>query len=382
MNYRKLFSIYRLAFLLLMLTNLSSFSQIKKNSLKFPSIPGYKLLKCDFHMHTVFSDGMVWPTTRVLEAYQEGLDAIALTEHIEYTPKAEDFTSKNRLRSFEIAEKSAKDNGIILIKATEITRKMAPGHFNVLFVKDANIFESFVNKTDSRDGTNIAETLAEAQKQGAFVFWNHPWFQHPENRSEWQKIHEELYRKKLINGIEVVNGDRYDSLVFKWCLEKNLTVMSNSDIHTPMVLFPGQYRAMTLVLSNERSEIGIKDALFNRLTIAYMEGNLYGEEKWVKPLVENSLIIKARQINEKNAVLDLENISGIPFKMEITDASGINFRINSPFHDFILDALSQYSINISSPNFVKGEEYSVKLKVQNVQIAAGKSLEYTLKFRL
>jgi hypothetical protein len=333
-------------------------------------------------MHTVFSDGMVWPTTRVLEAYQEGLDAIALTEHIEYTPKSEDFTSKNRLRSFEIAEKSAKDNGIILIKATEITRKTAPGHFNVLFVKDANIFETFVNKTDSRDGTNIAETLAEAQKQGAFVFWNHPWYGNPENRSEWQKIHEELYKKKLINGIEVVNGDRYDSLVFKWCLDKNLTVMSNSDIHAPMVLFPGQYRAMTLVLSKEKSDSGIKDALANRRTIAYMEGNLYGEEKWVKPLVENSLIVKARQINDKNAVLDLENISGIPYKMEISDASGISFRLNSPLHNFTLDGLSQYSISVGSPNFVKGQEYSVKVKVQNVQVAAGKPLEYLLKFRL
>jgi hypothetical protein len=325
---------------------------------------------------------MVWPTTRVLEAYQEGLDAIALTEHIEYTPKSEDFTSKNRLRSFEIAEKSAKENGIILIKATEITRKMAPGHFNALFLKDANIFESFVSKADPRDGKNIAETLVEAQRQGAFVFWNHPWFQHPENRSEWQVIHEELYRKKLINGIEVVNGDRYDSLVFKWCLEKNLTVMSNSDIHTPMVLFPGQYRAMTLLLCKERSENGIKDALLNRRSIAYMEGSLFGEEKWVKLLVENSLVVKARQVNEKNAVLEIENISGIPYKMEITDASGIGFRLNSAFHDFTLDALSQYSISISSQNFVKGDEYSVKLKVQNVQIAAGKPLEYMFRFKL
>ena len=379
---KNLFRFKVLIIVLTLFTVLPAFAQVKKNSLKLPAIEGYELLKCDFHMHTVFSDGMVWPTTRVLEAYQEGLDAIALTEHIEYTPKSEDFTTKNRLRSYEIAEKSAKENGIILIKATEITRKTAPGHFNVLFVKDANIFESFVNKDDPRDGSNIAETLAEAQKQEAFVFWNHPWFQHPENRSEWQKIHEELYRKKLINGIEVVNGDRYDSLVFKWCLEKNLTVMSNSDIHTPMVLFPGQYRAMTLVLSKEKSESGIKDALVNRRTIAYMEGNLYGEEKWVKKLVENSMIVKARQVNDKNAVLDIENISGIPYKMEIKDASGINFRLISPFKDFTLDALSQYSINISSTNFVKGQEYSVRLKVQNVQIAAGKSSEYILKFKL
>ena len=104
-------------------------------------------------MHTVFSDGMVWPTIRVDEAFQEGLDAIALTEHIEYRPKLSDFTSKDHLRSYEIAKKAANDYDIILIKGTEITRKMAPGHFNAIFLKDANIFESFVNKNDSRDGS-------------------------------------------------------------------------------------------------------------------------------------------------------------------------------------------------------------------------------------
>jgi hypothetical protein len=367
---------------LMILATLPAFSQVKKNSLKLPIIPGYELLKCDFHMHTVFSDGMVWPTTRVLEAYQEGLDAIAISDHIEYRPKLDDFSSKDHLRSCQIAEKTASECGIILIKATEVTRKMAPGHFNVLFVKDANIFELFVNKADTRDGSNIAETLAEAKKQGAFVFWNHPWFQHPENRSEWQKIHEELYQKGLISGIEAVNGDRYDPLVLQWCLDKNLTILSNSDIHTPMTLAPGQYRSITLVLAKERSEKGIKEALTNRRTVACVEGQLFGKEEWVKPFVENSLIIKARQINDKSAILEIENSSGLPFKMVVADANGLTLRLKSHLDDFTLDPLSQNAITVSSPKFIKGEEYSVKLKVQNIQVASGKSLEYTLKFRL
>ena len=32
-----------------------------KHKINIPDILGYKTLKCDFHMHTVFSDGMVWP---------------------------------------------------------------------------------------------------------------------------------------------------------------------------------------------------------------------------------------------------------------------------------------------------------------------------------
>ena len=44
--------------------------------IEFPDVPGYLTLKCDLHMHTVFSDGSVWPNIRVQEALRDGLDAI------------------------------------------------------------------------------------------------------------------------------------------------------------------------------------------------------------------------------------------------------------------------------------------------------------------
>jgi hypothetical protein len=50
----------------------------ERHELKVPDIEGYKTLKCDFHIHTVFSDGLVWPSVRVGEAYLEGLDALPL----------------------------------------------------------------------------------------------------------------------------------------------------------------------------------------------------------------------------------------------------------------------------------------------------------------
>ena len=57
-----------------------------RRELRLPEIDGYQLLKCDFHVHTIFSDGIVWPTLRVQEAWEEGLDAIAITDHIEGQP--------------------------------------------------------------------------------------------------------------------------------------------------------------------------------------------------------------------------------------------------------------------------------------------------------
>lgn len=44
----------------------------RRNEIQVPDLDGYTTLKCDFHMHSVFSDGLVWPTVRVDEAY--GMD--------------------------------------------------------------------------------------------------------------------------------------------------------------------------------------------------------------------------------------------------------------------------------------------------------------------
>ena len=60
-----------------------------RTEIAIPGFDGYETLKCDFHTHTVFSDGAVWPSIRVTEAWQEGLDAIAMTDHIEYRPRKE-----------------------------------------------------------------------------------------------------------------------------------------------------------------------------------------------------------------------------------------------------------------------------------------------------
>ncbi len=373
---------YTLVAIALFIASLSSFGQIKKNSLTLPEIKGYHLLKCDFHMHTVFSDGMVWPTVRVNEAVKEGLDAIAITDHVEYRPKLQDFTSKDHERSFQVAQKTASEYGVILIKGTEITRRMAPGHFNAIFLNDANIFESFVDTADTRNGANIIETLQEAVNQGAYVFWNHPWFQHPENKSEWQPIHEELFQKGLIKGIEVVNGVRYDSLVYRWCLDKKLGVIATSDVHAPMTLQQGEYRAMTLVFAKERSEKGIREALLHNRTVAYSKNFLYGEEQWVKPIVEKSLKVKMKPINARLVALEIENTSGISYKMEVVANKGVTVRLNSDMNTFSLDAHSETIIPVASTAFEKGKEYSFKVKVNNVLIAPDKALEYTFNIKI
>jgi hypothetical protein len=49
-----------------------------------PQVRGLNIYKADLHTHSIFSDGSVTPQFRVSEAWQDGLDVIAITEHMEY----------------------------------------------------------------------------------------------------------------------------------------------------------------------------------------------------------------------------------------------------------------------------------------------------------
>ncbi len=51
--------------------------------IEFPDTAEYQTLVVDLHTHSVFSDGHVWPSIRMGEAILDGLDAIAVTEHLE-----------------------------------------------------------------------------------------------------------------------------------------------------------------------------------------------------------------------------------------------------------------------------------------------------------
>ncbi len=113
--------------------------------INIPEMNGYQVLKCDFHAHTVFSDGHVWPNVRAQEAWEEGLDAMALTEHVE-NQSYKDYIEINRNRSHELIEVVSKKNNVILIKGAEITRLTPPGHFNAVFIGDAS---SYVGDKDS-----------------------------------------------------------------------------------------------------------------------------------------------------------------------------------------------------------------------------------------
>lgn len=287
----------------------------------FPDLEDYKTLKCDLHIHTVFSDGNVWPTIRVEEALKDGLDAISLTEHLEYQPHKSDIPHPDRNRSFHIAKEFAKAYDLLIIHGCEITRRMPPGHANALFISDANK----INVSDS------LEAYLEANRQGAFVFWNHPnWSaQRKDGIAKLTDFHTYLIQNKLLHGIEVVNDITFSDAAIQIALDKNLTFIGNSDIHGLVdwqyQIPEGGHRPITLVFAKEKTEQAIKEALINRRTLAYYNDILVGEQQWIAALTKNSLnlsdafyigdtdIAEITVENKGDAPYILRNLSGFTF---------------------------------------------------------------------
>lgn len=350
-------------FLSLSLTSFALFGQVR-NEIQIPDLNGYKTLKCDFHTHTVFSDGTVWPTVRIDEAYREGLDAISLTEHIEYRPHKEDIKAAHD-RSYDIAEKAAKAKNIILIKGSEITRGMPPGHFNAIFLSDADLL----------DTEEYMDAFKAAKQQNAFIFWNHPgWDAQQPDTTLWWDTHTQLLENGYMQGIEVVNG-KYFPEAHQWCLDKKLTMIGNSDVHQPIQsnvdFSKGEHRGMTLVFAKERSEEGIREALINRRTVVYHKNMLIGESQYLNELFENSLHIIDTKKSAKSIQISFENKSDLTFILKKTahDKNLIYFR------DYTIQPHCKHTITIKLENNITGGD--LNFEVTNLLVRPGKGLDYS-----
>jgi predicted metal-dependent phosphoesterase TrpH len=285
-----------------------------RNEVVIPDFAGYKVLKGDFHIHTVFSDGVVWPTYRIQEAWRDGLDILAISDHIEYRPHSQ-YINADRNTSMKIAAPEAEKLGILLVPATEVTREQGViGHFNAIFIKDAEL----MNLEDPK------EALREARRQGAFIFFNHPgWKMDTLVFSPFQK---ELLEEGLIDGVEAVNGFEFYPRAISWCKDLNLTLFATSDAHDPVPVYfkydrrgaeDVRYRPMTLVLAKDKTLEAVREALDARRTIGSYHGYLIGMFDLLEGLFDACVSTEKLSVVGKNTNWQLRNNSSLIFRFRI-----------------------------------------------------------------
>jgi len=333
---------------------------LPRYEIHFPDLPGYRMLACDFHMHTVFSDAEVWPPVRVDEAWRQGLSAMAISDHIEYQPHKADVPT-NHNRPYELAQGAARAADVLLVKAAELTRSTPPGHFNAIFLEDI----------DALDTPELLDAVQRANAQGAFVMWNHQGWQGPE-KGRWLEFHTTIYEKKWLHGMEIANDEAYYPEAHKWGLEKNLTLMGSSDIHHPDVRVRStsdSHRTVTLVFAKERTAAGVKEALMAGRTVVWYKDQLIGKEELLRPFFDACIRVSKPNMRSGNTLfVEIRNHCDADIRLKREGKAG------PP--EILLPAMATSLLRITAPAAEKGVE--LRYAATNFFIAPEKPLPVTL----
>lgn len=285
-----------------------------------PSVDGYTAYKADLHTHTIFSDGHLTMQSRVREAWSDGLDVMAVTEHLEYRPHEKDFVkylkgyagenaeaqaydfvsktcpAKGDIKvdfnvPVEIARKTAKGYDMTIISGIEITRKPDEYcHFNALFTTDNNaIYDA-----------DPMQSMRNAKAQGALILHNHPgWLRKSLDMTPFEQA---VYKEGLIDGIEIMNGSEFYPKALTRAWKHNFFVSSNTDIHHPSAERYERYgerRNMTLIFAKDKSEASLREAIEARRTLAYSFGTLAGSEELLRKFFQASVSVRQISADKK-----------------------------------------------------------------------------------
>ena len=349
-----------------------------------PDLPGYKTLKCDFHMHTVFSDGRVWPNFRVDEALLDGLDAISLTEHTDFVKYGDDM-KRDGNRAYQIALDYAKGKNLIIINGGEISPRVPPYHNNAIFLKDANLPFDYMKSAknvfimkDKIDHKDLMAPFLEAQKQGAFVFYNHPGGM-PEyvvqDTAVFTDFHKELFKKGILKGIEVVNSANYNVRAHELAMQYDLTMVCNTDEHADNNRkYKNSHRPMTLVFAKEKTEASIKEAMLAKKTALYFDDYIVARQPEAEAFFKAAITASAKRDNrKKEPVLEIKfkNSSDVPFNVEITSDYKM---MNYPLGQVTLKAQGETTITFRAmwkyPDTAK-----LNVKVNNIIVSPREALK-------
>ena len=180
-----------------------------------------------------------------------------------------------------MAKSTAKNRGIILIEATEYSGSKPVGHFNFLFIDEANQYAD--------QSISAKQAVELAASKGAFIIYNHPGW--PDMNSDLFDFQLDFLKQKKIHAMEVINSEEFYPIVVDYCNQYNLAPLSTTDIHSPIQAnydVDNKNRNFTLVFAKDKTVDAVKEALFDGRTVAYGDNLLIGKEEYLLCLLYTS----------------------------------------------------------------------------------------------
>lgn len=312
-----------------------------------PQVRGLNIYKADLHTHSIFSDGHATPQFRVQEAWQDGLDVIAITEHMEYrgmeqtmidflkgyvaegtkaintvlmdNPADERGIQTDQNLPIRLAEQAAERYGITVIPGTEISRTPETiGHYNALFITDANKIYT----------ADCYESFRLAKAQGALIVHNHPGWRR--TSMEIGPFEQKAYDEGLIDGIETFNTADLYPLAIERAKKYGFFMVGASDIHGSIArdyLLAYPIRNMTMIFAKDKSLKTLREAMDNNLTIAYAWGHMTGERSLLTDLFKASTRCRVERTDANGTrTVALTNTTSLDYALRIEGATPFNFK--------------------------------------------------------
>lgn len=259
-------------------------------------------LRCDFHIHTYYSDGHESPTEMAVKARSLGLDVIAITDHNRYEPS---------LEAIEAVQRAGL--GLGCIPGEEVSLPT----WHLLSINSAapimSYYETDAGQTEVADlaaklaskplaeGLTAEEyallkwTIQRIRAQGGYAFLCHPYWVSRERYHLNLGLYDQLVQDDLPVGIELLGEVRYENNLLSIAHYHDLLrqghalpLIGCSDTHGAEHTF-GRY--WTLALADAATPASALDAIQAGRSVACStagptgldEGfRAYGSRRWVE----------------------------------------------------------------------------------------------------
>jgi len=208
-------------------------------------------LRCDFHVHTTYSDGRNSPAEMVLRGRELGLDALAITDHNQYVGSQE---------AIEVAERLGL--GLLCFAGEEVS---APDWHLLAIDARAPIEQAPAGYAGLRAAIDRVHSL------GGRAYLAHPYWTTSRRHHLPPADYERLLTEGGLDGIELLGDvaweDNLRSLA-RWSelgVEGGYPILGNSDTHGAAHTFGGFW---TLVWAEAQTREAILRAIDERCSVA------------------------------------------------------------------------------------------------------------------
>lgn len=215
----------------------------------YPDLYERNVKKCDFHIHTNFSDGTESPERTAANYRKKGFDIISITDHNIYNASAEVAKKLDFMHNFKLIPGEEVHNGYA--RQLHIVNVGSKYSVNDIFLDEPERVKAEVEAlkgeveipegVDEREYLYRVWTYREIKKSGGYAIYPHPFWTWKEHYHVETDMSEAVMKNGLCDAFELLGGcsvkENNLQIALYYSLQKDglkMPIVGSSDSHTTM----------------------------------------------------------------------------------------------------------------------------------------------------